>query len=122
MIGDMLAQKVMAVIGVSPNTQKYGWIVYHNLKSRGYRVYAVNPNYSEVGGDPCYASVGDLPETPDVVVTVVPPAVTRQTVQQALGIGVKRFWMQPGSEDAEAIAAAEAAGAEVVHHECVMMH
>lgn len=122
MIEELLAQESFAVIGVSPNTQKYGWIVYQDLKSRGRRVYAVNPNYAEVHGNPCNASLADLPETPAVVVTVVPPAVTRATVQQALALGVRRFWMQPGSEDDEAIAAAEAAGAQVVHHQCIMLH
>lgn len=122
MIEDLLAQKVMAVIGVSPNVLKYGWIVYENLRRRGYRVYPVNPNYSEVAGETCYATVADLPETPDVVVTVVPPQVTREVVPQALALGVSRFWMQPGSEDTEAIAEAEAAGADVAHHDCIMQH
>lgn len=122
MIEDLLAQKVMAVIGVSPNVMKFGWIVYANLKTRGYRVYPVNPNYSEVGGEPCYGTMADLPETPDVVVTVVPPTVTREVVRQALALGIQRFWMQPGSEDAAAIAEAEKAGAEVVHHDCIMQH
>ncbi len=122
MIEEFLKQQAMAVVGVSPNQEKYGWIVYQNLKSRGYRVYAVNPRYDDVHGDPCYDSVAALPEPPDVVITVVPPTVTRETVQQALALGVTRFWMQPGSEDDEAIAAAEAAGAQVVHHQCVMLH
>lgn len=122
MIEDLLAQKVMAVVGVSPNTQKYGWIVYQSLKAQGYRVYAINPRYNEVGGDPCYASVAELPEPPDVVVTVVPPGATREVVRQALVAGVRRFWMQPGSEDETAIAEAEAAGAQVVHHQCIMLH
>lgn len=122
MIEEMLAQKTFAVVGVSTNQSKYGWIVYQNLKRRGYRVLAVNPNHGEIDSDPCYADVDALPETPDVIVTVVPPSATREVVAQGLARGVRRFWMQPGSEDAEAIAAAEAAGAQVVHHQCVMMN
>lgn len=122
MIEEFLQQQVMAVVGVSPNQEKCGWIVCQNLKTRGYRVYAVNPGYEEVHGDPCYATVADLPETPDVVITVIPPPRTRHVLQQALARGVRRFWMQPGSEDDEAIAAAEAVGAQVVHHQCVMLH
>jgi len=122
MIEELLARQSYAVIGVSPNQQKFGWIVYQSLKARGVRVYAVNPKYPEVHGDPCYASLADLPETPEVVVTVVPPPRTRNVVQQALALGVRGFWMQPGSEDDEAIAAAEAAGAQVVHHLCIMLH
>ena len=122
MIEELLARRRFAVVGVSTNTQKYGWIVFANLRSRGYEAYAVNPRYTEVHGHPCVASLADLPEPPEVVVTVVPPAVTRETVRQALALGVRCFWMQPGSEDEEAIAAAEAAGASVVHHQCIMLH
>jgi len=122
MIEELLACRRFAVVGVSANTEKYGWIVFENLCSRGYEAYAVNPRHTEVHGHPCVASLADLPEPPEVVVTVVPPAVTRETVRQALALGVRYFWMQPGSEDEEAIAAAEAAGARVVHHQCLMLH
>ncbi|MCE5238749.1 CoA-binding protein [bacterium] len=122
MIEELLSRRRFAVVGVSTNTEKYGWIVFENLRSRGYEAYAVNPRHTEVHGHPCVASLADLPEPPEVVVTVVPPAVTRETVRQALALGVRYFWMQPGSEDDGAIAAAEAAGARVVHHQCIMLH
>ena len=122
MTEDMLAQQTLAVIGVSANKSKYGWIVFDWLRQRGVTVYAVNPNRRDVAGYPCYATVADLPQTPDVVVTVVPPRATRDVVHQALARGVTRFWMQPGSEDDEAIAEIEAACAQVVHHDCIMMH
>lgn len=111
---DSVNQQVIPVVGVSPNRQKYGWIVYNNLKQRGRTVYAVNPNYPEIDGDPAYATLADLPEAPGLVVTVVPPPVTLQVVRLGLQVGVRRFWMQPGSESHEAIAEAEAAGATIV--------
>jgi hypothetical protein len=38
--------KQIAVIGVSRNTKKFGYLVYAALKKKGYDVYAVNPNTS----------------------------------------------------------------------------
>lgn len=119
-IAECLAQKLVAVVGVSENRDKYGWKVYQNLQRRGYGVLAVNPNHQTINGDKCYASVGDLPAGVGLVVTVVPPLVTRRVVREGLAAGLKRFWMQPGSEDVEAVGAITAAGGVVVQ-DCIMM-
>lgn len=121
-VADFLGVPLIAVVGVSENRAKYGWIVYDNLRRRGYNVVPVNPKLSEVGGQACYGSVSDLPAEVGLVVTVVPPAVTAQAVSEALQRGVRRFWMQPGSESVEAIAEAEASGARVVAGPCIMHH
>lgn len=122
LIREFLEQGTIAVVGVSTNRGKYGWIVFDNLRQRDYVVLPVNPNHETIDGERCYATVADLPPGVGGVVTVVPPAVTRQVVQEALQAGLKRFWMQPGSEDEQAIAAAKAAGAAVIAGECIMLH
>jgi len=53
----MLEKKVWAVVGASDNPEKYGNLIYKKLKSRGYRVYPVNPNYETIDGDKCYKIV-----------------------------------------------------------------
>jgi len=40
--------------------------------------------------------------------------VTETVVREAIEAGVKRIWMQPGAESPAAVAAAEAAGLEVI--------
>ena len=45
---------------------------------------------------------------------VTPPAVTRQVVKQAIAVGVKVLWMQPGAEDEQASQAARDAGLTVI--------
>ncbi|MEM4804135.1 MAG: CoA-binding protein, partial [Candidatus Nezhaarchaeales archaeon] len=62
-------RNVFAVVGASRDPQKYGYQVYRDLKSAGYKVYPVNPNAQEVLGDKCYPSLKELPAKPDVVVT-----------------------------------------------------
>ena len=121
-VDDLLSQPLIAVAGVSERRDKYGWIVYASLRGRGYRVVPVNPRYDEIAGEKCYRSILEAPEEVGLVVTVVPPAATRQVVQEALQRGIRRFWMQPGSEDAEAISEAEAAGATVVAGPCIMCY
>jgi predicted CoA-binding protein len=40
--------------------------------------------------------------------------VTRDVVKQAIAIGVKTVWMQPGAQDRQASEAARKAGLEVI--------
>ena len=110
-----------AVVGVSEDRDKYGNKIYRDLRNAGYQVFAVNPKLSTVEGDPCYPSVKDLPEVPDVVDLVVPPAAATKVVEDCLAIGVKRIWFQPGSESSEAVNMAQAGGMEVVYDACIMI-
>jgi predicted CoA-binding protein len=110
-----------AVVGVSEDRSKYGNKIYRDLRDAGYTVFAVNPKLSTVEGDPCYASIKDLPEIPDVVDLVVPPAVSLKTVEDCLAAGAKRIWFQPGSESDEAVKKAQDGGMEVVYDACIMI-
>jgi len=114
-------RNVFAVVGASRDPRKYGHQVYRDLKSAGYKVYPVNPSAQEVLGDRCYPDLKELPEKPDVVVTVVPPQVTEQVVRACKELGIRRVWMQPGSESKEAVRYCEENGLEVVYDICIMV-
>lgn len=114
-------EHVFAVIGVSRDPEKYGHQVFKDLTNAGYKVYPVNPNADEVLGTRCYPALGELPEVPDVVDIVVPPKITENVVKQCKGLGIKKIWMQPGSESQDAIAYCEKNGMDVLHHVCVMV-
>jgi hypothetical protein len=113
--------RVWAVVGVSNDREKYGNKIYRDLREAGYTVYAVHPKLSEVEGDTCYASVRDLPEVPDVVDVVIPPAAALDVIDHCVAKGVQRVWFQPGSESPEAIEKARQAGLHVVHDACIMI-
>lgn len=119
-IREFLTFRRFAVVGVSNDGRKYGNIVYHNLKDKGYTVFAVNPNVQTVDGDVCYPSVAELPETVDGVVLVVPPAVTEKVVQDVGSKGIQRVWMQPGAESEAAIRFCEENNISAVHDACIM--
>lgn len=121
-IEEFFAQPPLAVVGVSRSGQKFGYLVYKSLRDRGVPVFAVNPNAQKIGEDPCYPNLSALPEVPGGIVLVVPPAVSEQVVQQAAEAGIKRVWMQPGAESAQAIFTCERSGMLVISGECIMMH
>jgi predicted CoA-binding protein len=122
LLKDFLRKKnVFAVVGVSENPEKYGHQVYKDLKAAGYTVYPVNPHIDEVLGDHCYHSLSDLPEKPDVVDTVVPPAVTERIIVECKELKIDKVWMQPGSESEQAIEFCLQNNIKVVHDVCVMV-
>ena len=63
------------------------------------------------------AAVPDIASLPDGVrglSVITQPAITEQLVEQAAKKGIRRIWMQPGAESAEAIAKAERLGLSVI--------
>lgn len=93
LVQDFLAQKKIAVVGVSDKRDTGCNLTYRKFKENGYTVYAVNPRISSFEGDPCYPDLKSLPEKPDGVFILANPKVTEQIVQQCVDLGVKRVWM-----------------------------
>jgi predicted CoA-binding protein len=118
----ILAAGRLAVTGVSRYPAKFGHRIFHFLRNAGYDVLAVNPNSDCIEDAPCYATLTDIPERPEAIVTVTQPWITTGTVKEAIRLGIPNVWMQPGSESREAIAAAKEAGLGLVYGgPCVMV-
>jgi len=121
-IDDFLAQEALAVVGASTSGRKFGNSAFEVLKKSGRRVFIVNPKAKEIGGEPSYPSLQELPQKVGGVVVVVPPAQTEGLVRQVKAAGIERVWMQPGAESELAISFCQENGISVISHECVMMH
>lgn len=93
MVTDFLAQKRIAVTGVSRSKPGAANAIYAKLRGAGYTVFAVNPNAAEIEGDACYASVVTIPGGVDAVMIVNRPAITEQIVRDCAAAGVSRVWM-----------------------------
>ncbi len=93
LVQDFLAQKKIAVVGVSDKRETGCNAGYRRFKSAGYTVYGVNPHLTTFDGDPCYPDLKSIPEKPDAVFILANPKVTKQIVQQCVDLGVQRVWM-----------------------------
>ena len=93
MVQDFLAQKKVAVVGVSDKRETGCNLAYTKFKENGYQVFAVNPRISAYNGAPCYPDLKSIPEKPDAVFILASPKVTDQIVQQCVDLGVKHVWM-----------------------------
>ena len=124
-IDDFLKQKRLAVVGVSRNPKEFSNGVFRKLKASGYEVLPVNRNASEVEGEPCYASVRDLPGPVDGVLVMVPATQSAAVVQDCQAAGVKRVWLHrgggQGAVSPEAVALARQAGMALVDGACPYM-
>lgn len=121
LVEEFLEQGVYAVVGATPNPEKYGFKVMVDLERGGYTVYPVNPKYSEIEGRKCYPDLDSLPEKPDVVEFVSPPKATEKILEDVERLGISRVWMQPGAESPEAISFCEEQGITAMHDICVMV-
>ncbi len=90
---DFLAQKKIAVVGVSDKRDTGCNMAYKKFKENGYQVYAVNQRISTYEGQTCYADLKSIPEKVDAVFILTSPKVTEQIVQQCADLGIKHVWM-----------------------------
>jgi len=93
LVQDFLAQKKIAVVGVSDQRETGCNLAYKKFKENGYQVYAVNPRLAAFDGAPCYPDLKSIPEKPEAVFILTSPKVTEQIVRQCVDLGVKHVWM-----------------------------
>lgn len=121
LVEEFLAQKKIAVVGVSRKKTKFGNAIYRELKQKGYQLFPVNPNMTTYENEVCYPDLYSLPEIIDAVVINVPPAQTEKVVREAKEIGINKLWLQQGSHSESAIKYCEENGMDYVSNECILM-
>ena len=92
-VSNFLAQRRIAVVGVSDKRDTGCNLNYQKFKENGYQVYAVNPHIAQYKGDPCYPDLKSIPEKPEAVFILASPKVTEQIVRQCVDLGIKHVWM-----------------------------
>lgn len=117
-----LAGSTFAVVGASTSRQKYGNKVLRAYLQNSKEVYPINSRADEIEGLKSYASLASLPVVPHGVSIITPPAITEQVVMEAVELGIKHLWMQPGAEHAGAVAYARERDVNVVAYgPCVLV-
>jgi predicted CoA-binding protein len=120
-IQDFLAERTLAVVGVSRSGKGFGIAALRELKRKGYTIYPVHPQAAAIEGDACYPSLLALPGPVGGVLVVTPPAESGRVVQDAVTAGIPRVWLQQGAVSDEAVRICEAHGVRVIPGECVLM-
>lgn len=124
-IREFLAQKRIAMVGLSRDPKHFSVYLFKELVRRGYDVVPVNPNAAEVDGRRCLMSVRDIYPPVESVLLMTTPAVTEKVVGECAAAGIKRVWMyRAGGKGAVSDAAVQVCrdeGMKVVPGECPFM-
>jgi hypothetical protein len=125
-VQDFLAQKRIAVCGLSRTKDSGAGAVYLKLRDQGYQVFPVHPSAEALHGDKCYANLSAIPSGVDAVFIMNSPDLTEKIVDEAAVLGIKHIWMHnntfmPSSVSETAVAKCHAAGINVIAVGCPMM-
>jgi acetate---CoA ligase (ADP-forming) len=87
----MLEAGSVALVGASQRAGSFGRRMTEEVAKSQCRprLYPVNPKYDEVGGLPCYPSLADLPDPPDLALLAVPDAALAQQLTLAAATGTR---------------------------------
>ena len=121
-IFDILTKyKTIAVVGLSSNPARPSYGVTEYMQSAGYHIIPVNPNETDVLGEPSYARLEDAPQKIQVVDIFRRPEEVSPVVDAAIRAGAKVVWMQLGIINEAAAEKAQAAGLTVVMDACMLI-
>ena len=82
-----LKSPAFGVVGASTDRGKYGNRVLRTYQQHGMKAIPVNPKVKEIEGEPCVASVAELPDEVRSISIITPPHVTEKVVEAAITRG-----------------------------------
>ena len=122
---EFLAQKRIAVVGVSREAKQPANFVFRKLRDTGHEVFPVNPAAAEVEGVPCFPNLKSIPGGVAAVVVFTPPHSAESVVRECVELGISRVWLHcsfgTGSASANAMRAAHEAGIVLIPAGCPAM-
>jgi predicted CoA-binding protein len=124
-IEDFLAQKRIAMVGLSRDRKDFSVMLFEELSKRGYHVVPVNPSASKLWGRHCFARVQDIQPPVDCALLMTSASVTDAVVSDCAEAGIRRVWMYraagQGAVSEKAVEFCRERGMEVVPGECPYM-
>jgi predicted CoA-binding protein len=109
----------IAVVGLSPNTERPSFRVAKGMQELGYRIIPVRPKISSVLGEPAFPDLDSVPHKIDLVNVFRAPEHVPELVDECIALGIKYLWLQDGVIHEEAAQRARDAGIMVVMDMCL---
>lgn len=111
--------RTIAMVGLSPRSERPSHFVGSYLHSEGYRVIPVNPQATEIFGERAYPDLLSIPDPVDLVDVFRRPEDCVEIARQAVAIGAKTLWLQLRIVNLEAARIAEEGGLRVIMDRCL---
>jgi len=86
----LLNPRSIAIVGASERPASLAAITQAQLQDSGFNgsIYPVNPKYERIHGQVCYASLGELPQVPDLVVYAISGLPLERSFEEAISLRV----------------------------------
>lgn len=124
-IEDFLAQKRIAMAGISRDPANFSVKLFEELCRRGYDVVPVNPNAEQVQGRRCFARLQDIQPPVEAALLMTSPEATEAVVNDCAEAGIRRVWMYraggKGAVSRQAVQFCRERGIQVVPGQCPFM-
>lgn len=109
----------IAVLGLSPNTDRPSFRVARGMQELGYRIIPVRPKITSVLGETAFPDLASVPHKIDMVDVFRAPEHVPAIVDECIALGIKYLWLQDGVIHEEAVKRAQAAGIIVIMDKCL---
>ena len=120
-----LAQKRIAMVGISREPKSISVALLKELCRRGYDIVPVNPKAPSVNGHRCFARVQDIDPPVTAALLMTSPQITESVVADCFAAGIKQVWMYRaggnGAVSAKALEFCNTKGMEVIPGQCPFM-
>ncbi len=104
----------IAIIGASKDRNKFGNKAVRAYKEKDHVVFPVNPHEKEIEGLPCYSTLNDIPLDVEVASVYLPPEIGIKLTDDIVKKGIKKVFLNPGSESEEFVNKLRIYGVEVI--------
>nr|NQU94580.1 CoA-binding protein [Bacteroidota bacterium] len=120
-VKEFLAQKHLALAGISRTKSKFGNTIFKELTAKGYMLYPIHHELKEYEGVSCYPDVKSLPENVSGIIICTKPDQAKGLVEEAISNGIRHIWLQQGAQRKDVVDLVKDRDVNLIAKECVLM-
>jgi predicted CoA-binding protein len=121
-IEEFIASEPIAMVGVSRDPKKFGFMAFKELKENGLNVIPVNRNASEIHQSKVYSDVKALPPEVKGLIIMTQKSQTADIIREAKSKGFKQIWIQQGADSTEALKELQGTDINFISGQCILMY
>jgi hypothetical protein len=106
--------KSAIILGASPDRSRFSNKAIRAYLEAGYEVYPVHPKESRIEGLDVYPDLASVPFRSDLLLLYVRPEIGLASIAEAPRAGVRKVFVNPGTESPELIGRIEELGMEPI--------
>jgi predicted CoA-binding protein len=115
----LLRVRTIAVVGLSPNSERPSYQVAKRLRTFGYKIIPVRIAVDSIMGEKAYPDLRSVPDKIDLVDVFRAPQYVEAIVDDCMDLWLPALWLQQGVINDSAAIRARLSGIDVVMDKCI---